>query len=1180
MATNSELKKFAQSARRQLREQVAGRLEQVLGLDSVEVREKKNAVDQLKKQIAEHGKAEVIDRVAYTWFNRFCALRYMDANLYNPVRVVSPTPGNVQPELLQEAKRGYLPEEWKRFVDANKVFGLLNGSIRSENSQQEAFRMLVVGVCNAYAHIMPFMFEEIEDYTELLMPLDLLSENSVLVQTREALTDEACQDVEVIGWLYQYYISERKDEVFEQVKRGKKIEAEDIPAVTQLFTPHWIVRYLVENSLGRLWLLNHPDSKIIQQMDYYIRPVDEETDFLKVTSPEELKICDPACGSGHMLTYAFDLLYAIYEEQGYDPVKIPSLILEKNLYGIEIDERAGALAAFALSMKARGKDKRFFNRDIQPNICVLENVSFSDQELKEYGSAVGRDLFTEPLLQTLKQFEQSKNFGSLIQPALTTPAYIHQVLNEKNIAGNLFLFGIHEKVMQVLKQSEYLSPRYHVVVANPPYMGTGNANDDLRAFSKDNYPRSRSDVFAMFIERNFSLNLKAGYIGMITMHSWMFLSSFEDLRVNIVDTKTISSLVHLGTRAFDSIGGEVVSTTAFVIKNRIDQDYIGDYYRLVDATSEIEKANSFICALGNSSTEHHFRVKSSNFKIVPGSPIAYWVNEEVRQMFRKNIPLSALVQPKSGMSTTNNERFLRYWFEVSINRIGLNCKSMIEANLSGKKWFPYSKGGTYRRWYGNFEYVVNWQNDGKELKEFVTNNPKDPNTTHWSRRLFNLEFSFKPVITWSSVCASLFSARYISQGSLLDSGGSFIDFENDRHYIRVISFLNTKIVQDLLLLINPTINYGSGTVAKLPFCQQDEFTNEDLITDLIKVSKRDWDNFELSWDFSWNVLFANSKGSKKIEILFSTLISQWKKDVEKVNILETANNIYWKEAFNLQNEFDPKVPIEQISINCNPYYRYGADKTDDEYELLQRADTIKEFISYAVGCMFGRYSLDKPGLVLANQGETLQDYLRQVPDPTFLPDEDNVIPIIGGDWFQDDIIERFKKFLKITFSEEHYSENLQFIEEAMGRDIESYFLKDFYDYHLKMYKKRPIYWMFSSPKGTFNALIYMHRYNKDTVSILLNQYVKQFRVKLEARKAYVEKLSISASGSQRERTAALRELETLKKQLEEITTYENKVIFPLATKQIEIDLDDGVKTNYPKFGEALVPIKGLTDKEG
>jgi type II restriction/modification system DNA methylase subunit YeeA len=1170
MATNSELKKFAQSARRQLREQVAGRLEQVLGVDSVEVREKKNAVDQLKKQIAEHGKAEVIDRVAYTWFNRFCALRYMDANLYNPVRVVSPALGNVQPELLQEAKAGYLPEEWKKFVDAEKVFGLLNGSIKAENGQQEAYRRLLVGFCNAWSRMMPFMFEEIEDYTELLMPQDLLSENAVLTQTRLAMSDEACQDVEVIGWLYQYYISERKDEVFEQAKKGKKIEAEDIPAVTQLFTPHWIVRYLVENSLGRLWLLNHPDSKIIGQMDYYIKPVDEETDYLKVSSPEELKICDPACGSGHMLTYAFDLLYAIYEEQGYDPVKIPSLILEKNLYGIEIDERAGALAAFALAMKARGKDKRFFSRGVQPNVCVLEDVSFSDQELKEYTNAVGRDLFTGPLLQTLKQFEQARNFGSLIQPVLNNPAYIRQVLEEKNLAGSLFLYGIHEKVMKILKYSEYLFPRYQVVVANPPYMNSSGANDELKEFLQDNFADYKSDLFSAFIARNLALTIHKGQLGFMSPFVWMFISSYEKLRLLLLNSKTITSLIQLEYSGFD---GAVVPICTFTIENINKAEYEGSYIRLSDFRGAENQSPRALEAIKDPTCKWLYRVSSRELKKISGCPIAYWLSTNARKPFEKGPFLSDIATTRVGMATGDNDRFVRMWTEVEFKKIGFNL-SRDEAKKSKYKWFPYSNGGEAKKWYANYLDVVNWEDDG-----FILQTEK-----HESGRIrahnFNLDKIFLPGLTWSLINSEYNAIRVLPKGFLFSSGAPSL-FSNSEKDIDVINgYYNSAVSQYYLKAINPTLNNNSGDADKLPYIFSEEQKNKSrlIVQKLIEISKDDWNSYEISWNFKKNPLHIFYNLHEPLSASYKRLKNLIEQETSQMQDFEQQNNLTFISALGLQDEINSTIPVRKITLNANPYYRYGPGKTEDEYERLQRADTIKEFISYAVGCMFGRYSLDKPGLVLANQGETLQDYLRQVPDLTFLPDEDNVIPAIGGDWFQDDITERFKKFLKVTFGEEHYSENLQFIEEAIGRDIESYFLKDFYDYHVKMYKKRPIYWMFSSPKGTFNALIYMHRYNKDTISILLNDYLKQFRVKLESRKSYAEKLSISASGSQRERTIALKELETLKKQLEEITTYENKVIFPLATKQIEIDLDDGVKANYPKFGEALVPIKGLIDK--
>ena len=587
----TKLKKFAQHARRLLLEQVGAKLALVLDASSAARRENPQAVVQLEKQIAASNREQLIDKVAYTWFNRFCALRFMDVNAYTRIRVVSPADeGQFQPEILAEAKAGHIDEDRVPEKISRQIQALLSGTAPSHDPQQEAYRLLVVAECNSFHSSMPYLFERIADYTELLMPDDLLSGNSVLAYTREAMTPDACQDVEVIGWLYQFYISEKKDAVFEGLKKNQKITPENIPAATQLFTPHWIVRYLVENSLGRLWMLNHPGSSLARQMEYYIKPEAEETDFLKITCPEDIKVCDPACGSGHMLTYAFDLLYAIYEEVGTDPSEIPEKILTHNLYGIELDERAGELAAFALTMKARAKQRRFFNKAIKPNICVLEKVAFSHDELDEYITAVGRDLFTIDLRETLKQFEEADNFGSLIRPKLTSVQNVLPVLEAKDLAGNLFLAGTHAKVLQVLRMADYLSPRHAVVIANPPYMGGKGMNGRLGAWAKENYPSSKSDLFAMFIERNLDMAMPAGVVGMITMQSWMFLSSFESLRARILNQNTILSMAHLGARAFDSIGGEVVSTTAFVLENQHKPEYKGAFVRLIDGNSEAEKA--------------------------------------------------------------------------------------------------------------------------------------------------------------------------------------------------------------------------------------------------------------------------------------------------------------------------------------------------------------------------------------------------------------------------------------------------------------------------------------------------------------------------------------------------------------------------------------------------------------
>lgn len=598
----SKLKKFAQFARRTLREQISAKLALVLSDGSAARRESAEAVKKLEDAIKKGGRDHVIERVAYTWFNRFCALRFMDVNRFTRIGVVSPAEGQFQPEILAEAKMGHIDDETVPAKARQKIAELLAGKTPSRDPQGEAYRLLIVATCNAWNKSMPFLFERIDDYTELLMPDDLLSGNSILAYTREAMTPDACADVEVIGWLYQFYISEKKDAVFEGLKKNQKINPDNIPAATQLFTPHWIVRYLVDNSLGRLWLLNRPNSRLAEQMEYYIPPEQPETDFLRIKGPEDIKVCDPACGSGHMLTYAFDLLYAIYEEEGYDAAEIPEKILTHNLYGIELDERAGELAAFALTMKARARQRRFFNKQVKPNICVLEKVSFSREELDEYMTAVGRDLFTHGLRETLQQFREADNFGSLIVPKVANVADVMATLETKDLSGNLFLADTHQRVMSVLRMADYLSPRYAVVVANPPYMGGKGMNGRLSAWAKETYPNSKSDLFAMFIERNLDLAVKGGAVAMITMQSWMFLSSYEALRSRILNQHTILSMAHLGARAFDSIGGEVVSTTAFVLENDHKPDYRGAYLRLVDGNSEAEKMEMMAKAIAQGRT--------------------------------------------------------------------------------------------------------------------------------------------------------------------------------------------------------------------------------------------------------------------------------------------------------------------------------------------------------------------------------------------------------------------------------------------------------------------------------------------------------------------------------------------------------------------------------------------------
>ena len=697
----AKLKKFAQFARRSLLEQVSAKLKLVLAENSAARRESTEAIKKLEEAIKGHGKEQVIERVAYIWFNRFCALRFMDVNRYTRIGVVSPAEGQFQPEILAEAKMGHIDEEMVHDKVRQQIFALLDGKAPSRDPQGEAYRLLVVAACNFWNKAMPFLFQRIDDYTELLMPDDLLSGNSILAYTREAMTPDACEDVEVIGWLYQFYISEKKDEVFDGLKKNKKITPENIPAATQLFTPHWIVRYLVENSLGRLWLLNRPGSKLIEQMDYYIKPEQAETDFLRISKPEEIKICDPACGSGHMLTYAFDLLYAIYEEEGYEPAEIPEKILTNNLYGIEIDERAGELAAFALTMKARAKQRRFFNKGVKPNICVLENVHFDGNELKDYMDFVGRDLFTAPLQTTLRQFEEADNFGSLIRPDVTDVDGMLRVLESKNVSGQLFISMTQQKVLQALRQADYLSPKYHVVIANPPYMGNRNMNGRLGAWLKDNYEDVKSDLFSAFIVRNTEMTLPKGQLGFMSPFVWMFISSYEKLRSFLINQKTITSLVQLEYSGFD---GATVPICTFTVENAHRPDYKGGYVKLSDFRGSENQGPKTREAIQSPNCGWFYRASSSDFKKVPGMPIAFWLSDNLRNAFDKYQGIGHYSSASNGVQTGNNDRFVRNWHEVSVRSDDLDT------------WVPYNKGGEFRKWYGNNHYYVNWANDGEEIK--------------------------------------------------------------------------------------------------------------------------------------------------------------------------------------------------------------------------------------------------------------------------------------------------------------------------------------------------------------------------------------------------------------------------------------------------------------------------------
>jgi hypothetical protein len=1319
----SGLKSFAQEARTKLRQQIGTRLDYWLGSDSAEHRQFAAQIKELKAALAKEGRDALIERVAYTWFNRLAALRFLDANGYHPfgVRVVTPaSEGEVMPEVLQQARAGVLDAGLRKELSNSETFDrLIDGRMQIENAQGEAYRMLLFAVCHYYHRLMPFLFERLGDATELLLPEDLLTEHSIVSDFREALEDDDCREVEVIGWLYQFYISEKKDEV---MARKTAVKKEDIPAVTQLFTPHWIVRYLVENSLGRLWLQSRPRSRLRDHMPYYIEdpapeppaweldwkekgiscsegnfekfmwlrpnpkaegrledagwyaltidgyayaksawgldalsgeasakleeieangwakasfpdlrgclfvlqrqhkwsdgsytgdiearfkvchetlcsawdrewrkhekelpdlsaygiPLPESpTPALTIEKPEEIRLLDPASGSGHMLTYAFDLLYVIYEEEGYDAAGIPGLILKYNLYGLEICERAAALSAFALCMKARSRDKRFFKRiedaskDVsRPHIIELRDIHFEDNELRDYIRELKLgDLFNEPVLKLLHQFGESKNFGSLIQPCLDQKAiaFTRSVIEEKDLAGQLFLRNTHEKVLQALDQAEALTERYHVVTANPPYMGSKAMNPDLKKFVKNQFKLGDVDIYTSFIERSFNLLTSSGHLGFITMHSWMFLSKYDKFRSKLLSDRKISSLVHLGSGAFSSIGGAVVQTVAFSAIKTLLVNNRPVCFRLLRG-DEQQKHHAFLAR-----QEMYEEFTQNEFLMLPGSPVAYWCSRKAFQVFSTANLLDSITYLQPGLQTCENARFLRFWQEVSVAKASFGGLSQAEASASGKKWFGYTKGGEFRRWYGNLDLVVNWANNGYEIKK--TANDKYPylhgNTDYVIK---DRGYYFKSGVTWTVASGNTLGVRFLPHGLIFDCKASAC-FPPEETKFWLLAFLASLAAQYFLDLQNPGIDVQAGNIASLPLVSDHVMDanirkiQSDIATEAVNLARTDWDNCETSWDFRELPFLRSEIKDPNLEASWQNWEAQRSAAVRRMQELETENNRLFILAYGLEGELAPEVHEDQITLT-------RADRYKDAAALL----------SYTVGCMMGRYSLDQHGFILADAGATLQDYLVKVPTPTFRPNADAILPVLDGEWFPDDVAARNREFLKVVWGEKHLVQNLAWLEAALGKDLRSYFVRDFYKNHLSKeraygYKKRPIYWLVSSPEGSFQALIYLHRYNRDTINLLLDQYVREFVHKLEARAKLLTSTTIDESARTSERTTSTRERDKIQKMIREIQAWDRDVVLPLAQQRIELDLDDGVKTNYLKFPGLLAKIPGLEKKE-
>jgi len=1222
----NKLKSYAQNARREFIKAVT-QSAAVYGINEKEIlpcEEKGDfcfingnpfpkAVYSQRKALEEHIQAQgfyqAMEDAAYTWFNRFIAIRFMELKGYlsHGYRVLSHPEEKREPEILEKAQ--YIER-----LDGLTKDEIIKLKIDGEG-EEELYARLLLAQCNELNQAMPFLFEKINDYTELLMPKYLLRSDSLIRSMVNEIPEVDWDSVEIIGWLYQFYISEKKDEV---IGSKKAIKTEDIPAATQLFTPNWIVKYLVQNSLGAKWLSTYPSSSIKQEMKYYIEPAEQTLEVIeeikKMTpanlNPEELTVMDPACGSGHMLVETYNLLKSIYLERGYMKRDIPKLILGKNLYGLEIDERAAQLSGFALMMKAREDDREVFSKGINLNILCLKPTkhidvndtlrsleslltgqynSFPSVKYKFMGVTDGplfanqtmpgekkekNQFILKNIKKLLELFTEADTLGSLIsipQEIGNNLSAIKKEIESLNISETFMGQGAVNMILPLLQQAKYLYQKYDVVIANPPYMGSGGMNATLKEFAKTQYADTKSDLFAMFIKRGFEMAKEGiGFNAMVTMQSWMFLSSFEKCRKSWMENKTITTMAHLGARAFSTISGEVVTVTAFTFLN----DYIGKYkpyfLRLINCNEE-EKRQGIINKLNAFS-----HTIQDDFKKIPGSPIAYWASDRIKEIFYNNIEMNKRAQPKQGLITGDNNRFLRQWYELCFLNIGYDYKDRETAKNSRKKWFPYNKGGGFRKWYGNLNLVVNWENDGDAIRNNFLRNGK------LASRPQNLEYYFKKGITWTALTSNSFNARFSKKGILFDAKGPLL-FPNTDNIFYILGLLNSSVSIIFLKILAPTLDFNQGPVGRIPFIEDlaNKMQIEKMIQKCVKYAKSDWDSFETSWDFEQLSILKLENKSKNIHSSYQNYRSQCQQMTDEIKQLEEENNRIFIDAYGLQDELTPDVSIKEITLFANPYYRYNGNLTDNEREKRFKADTMKELISYAIGCMMGRYSLDKPGLIYAHNGNIGFDSSQY---KNFPADKDGIIPITDIEWFDDDAIVRLIKFIEVVWGKETLEGNLDFIAEALQRRpgetsreaVRRYFVNDFYKDHLQTYKKQPIYWVFLSGKEkAFQALVYLHRYNPGTLSRIRTEYVLPLQGSISRHIEHLKKDKEMVSTS-----AGIKiqnEINKLGKQNEELLSFDEK-LKNCADMKIELDLDDGVKFNYSKFGDLLAESNKVTGK--
>lgn len=1130
----------------------------------------------LVDQIHARGFEAVVEEVAYTWFNRICAIRFMEVNDYMyPVRVrvlSSEKEGKNEPDVVTMAPDidwNFTDKEREEIIDA-----------KMNNRLDDLFRMLFIKQCNLLHEVLPGLFEETEDYTEMLLNISFTNEDDVIRMLVDGIDEKdfniatvdedgkAAGQVEIIGWLYQYYNTEPKNKAF---AKKTKITKEEVPAVTQLFTPDWIVRYMVENSLGRMWVEGHPDEELKSKWKYYLdeaeqeEPVQQELDKIKAEyatlKPEDIKLIDPCMGSGHILVYAFDVFMQIYENAGWSQRDAAQSIIQNNIYGLDIDDRAAQLSYFAVLMKARQYDRRILTRGIEPNVyAVQESNGINRSQLKYFGAGLTdteKNTAVSQMEGLLNTLNDAKEYGSLLNVEdydwELLEKFVENTDTESQISFDTYgLDETAERLKRLIRIGKVMAQKYEVVATNPPYAGTSNLSAKVNNFVKENYPDSKADLFAVFIERCGEMLKKNGYQAMITQHAWMFLTSFERLRIKLQQW-TIVNMAHLGARAFDEIGGEVVQTISFVFKNIYVKNYKGIYCRLIEPMTQVGKEKMFL------DKQNQYNVAQDDFKKIPGNPIAYWIGIRVINVFEKSIPLMEIGKPCQGLITGDVSRFVRKWYECSREKLSIPFNN-------DNKWYPYNNGGEYRRWYGNNEDVVNWENNGYEIMNF-----KDEKGKLRSRPQ-NVSYYFKEGATWTAISSGTLSVRYFGEGTIFSNAGMAL-FGDKNTLLYLIALLNSKVTQLYLAIYNGGLNYNQGNIATLPIMKNKDELVIGYAKKCIELEKMDWDSFETSWDFKCHPLIPNIRGVWDIEEMkndrdnllqrfyIEACFDTWQEVCDnrfhQLKASEEELNRIFIDIYGLQDELTPEVENKDITVR-------KADLDRD----------IRGFISYVVGCMFGRYSLDAEGLVYAGGEWDECKYL------TYIPDGDNCIPITDEEYFSDDIVNRFVEFVKTVYGADTLEENLDFIANALENKgdtsrevIRNYFLKDFYADHLKVYQKRPIYWLFDSGKQNgFKALIYMHRYDADTVGRVRTDYLHKAQKYVETAMQSAQ-YTIDNATSASEKSKATKAVTKYTKQLAEMRIYD-EAIAHVANQRIEIDLDDGVKVNYAKFQGVEVAQEG------